>query len=294
MYRRVLIIANPISGGGRSRRAAHALAEALHARGIDGELAFTTRAGDARRFAAELDRAHFDAVVSVGGDGTLNEVVNGLVDPATPLAMLPMGTANVLACDLRLPRKVPAVADALQGGATRPHAIGTAGGRRFLLFVGAGLDGAMVQRLEEMRRGTLGKSGWVKPVLQVVRELPQHLLSVETEDGALHEDLSQVMVTRVRNYGGGFRLPRGIDAGEGVLHVLCFRQRSRIAWFGTALRAWLLGMKAGRDCEVMVARSVKIRAADPVPFQLDGDLGGTTPLEVHLDGATAQVIVPRL
>lgn len=295
MPRRVFIIANPIAGGGRARRAAPALAEALRSRGLDAEFVFTTRGGDARRIATGLDPKHVDVAVAVGGDGTLNEVADGLREPSLPLAMLPMGTANVLACELRLPRRVPALADAIAAGRTRAHAIGIANGRRFLLFCGAGLDGAMVERVEQVRTGTLGKTKWVAPVLHVVRHLPRHSIDVELDDGTRREDLSEVMVARVRSYGGVFMLPRAVDAADPVFFVLCFRQRTRRAWFRAAAAACCLGgLRDGVHCELLRATGARVHAATPAPYQIDGDLGGRTPIEIDLLAEPARLVVPSL
>ena len=101
--RRVVIIGNPISGMGRTARALPALQHELHRVGIDAQVRLTAKAGDARRFAADLQ--DFDVVIAVGGDGTINEVVNGLPLPTSALfAVFPTGTANVLAKEFRLPR----------------------------------------------------------------------------------------------------------------------------------------------------------------------------------------------
>lgn len=295
MQRRVFIVANPISGGGRARRAAPALTEALRAKGMVVELVFTEGSGDAHRLAAQLDRSRCDVVVSVGGDGTLNEVANGLTDREIAIAMLPMGTANVLASEFRLPRRVDAVAELIAAGNTRRHATGTANGRRFILFVGAGLDGAMVERVEQVRTGTLGKLKWIAPVLAVARHLPRHELEIELQDGTTRTGLTEVIVTRVRNYGGVFNLPRGIDAAEDRLHVLCFRQRSRIAWLRTAAAAaFLRGLRAPTHCELLTTAALRIRAADPTPYQIDGDLGGMTPIDIRLEAEPTRLVAPPL
>jgi diacylglycerol kinase family enzyme len=291
MFARALILANPIAGGGRARTRAPALRAALDAAGIATELRFTERAGDARRLAGGATAPPSDQVVAVGGDGTLNEVLNGLPDPSLPIAQLPLGTANVLATELRLPRKPAALAAAIVAGRTLDLAVGTAGARRFLLFVGAGLDGAMVERLEQVRSGTLGKSRWVAPVLHVVRRLPQHRLRVETDRGEILDDLREVLVTRVRNYGGVFRLTPGIAVGDGLLHVLGFRQRTRLQWLRAAFAAWTGRLRAGVHCEVRTARSLRIEGAEPAPFHVDGDFGGRTPLEIGLLPAPARIVV---
>jgi diacylglycerol kinase family enzyme len=209
--------------------------------------------------------------------------------------MLPMGTANVLACEFRLPWKVGAVAELIAAGNTRSHATGTANGRRFVLFVGAGLDGRMVERVEQVRDGTLGKLKWIAPVLSVARQLPRHELDIELEDGTTRTGLSEVIVTRVRNYGGVFHLPRGIDAASDRLHVLCFRQRSRLAWLrAAAAAAFLSGLRAPTHCELLTTRALRIRAADPTPYQLDGDFAGATPIDIRLEAEPTRLVVPPL
>ncbi|MFW6108647.1 MAG: diacylglycerol/lipid kinase family protein, partial [bacterium] len=101
--RRALTVVNPIAGRGRGRAMAVRLAEALSQRGMELELAATSQAGDGRSAAGRA--GDYDLLVAVGGDGTLNEVVNGL-EADCPVALFPLGTGNVLAKELRLPRRV--------------------------------------------------------------------------------------------------------------------------------------------------------------------------------------------
>src|SRR5688572_7935020 len=129
--RRFLLIANPISGGGAGRVRAPLLAAALQARGCAADVHLTAAPGDACARARAAAGEPFDALVALGGDGTVNEVLNGMTDPTRPLGVLPIGTANVLACELGLPRKVDAAADVLAAGRCRELAIGRCGERRF-------------------------------------------------------------------------------------------------------------------------------------------------------------------
>jgi diacylglycerol kinase family enzyme len=294
MLRRVHIIANPIAGGGRAARRAPELVRCLAQRGIDAELSFTAAAGDAQRLAAGCSPGRQDAVLVVGGDGTLNAVLNGLPDPSLPLGVLPMGTANVLACELRLPRDPDRLAALVADGHTTRAAIGRANGRRFLLFVGAGLDGAMVERVEQVRRGTLGKWRWFAPVLHVVWRWPLQSLWVETDAGTRLDGVSEVLVTRVANYGGVMRMPVDLRIGESSFAVLCFRQRTRLGYLLAALRASFGRLRPGIDVEVLLARAVRIGASEPAPFQIDGDFGGRTPLDISLDETEARLVTPRL
>ena len=115
MRERIKIIANPFSGGGRGREVGEAIRQALQGRGCAVELVETERAGDARLKAQAVDG--FSAVGCIGGDGTVNEVLNGLpLGAAPPLAMIPCGTANVLAKELRLPRSAGGLARVITDG----------------------------------------------------------------------------------------------------------------------------------------------------------------------------------
>jgi diacylglycerol kinase (ATP) len=288
---RLLIIANPISGGGRSRTLAPVLQRELQARGLDAELWFTRCAGDAAARATQAATEGWSGLIAVGGDGTVNEVIGGMPDPSLPIGTLPVGTANVLACELRLPARPAAAADVIARGHTRSLAIGIADGRRFLLFVGCGVDGSVVERLSAVRTGTLGKHKWVGPILHTVRNWPNWRLRATFADGEVLEDLSSVLVTRVRNYGGVMRLTPGVNPDDGLLHVHCFRMRSRAAWAWHGLRAVLRQLRPGRHLAVRTTRSLRIDG-DPAPWQIDGDLGGRGPIAVSLHEKQARVFAP--
>jgi diacylglycerol kinase family enzyme len=287
---RILILANPIAGGGRSRRLAPELATILQSLGCHAEVYFTKAAGDAAARARVAGPEPWDALVAVGGDGTLNEVLNGMPDPTRPLGVLPVGTANVLASEYRIPRSPRALAPVIASLRTTPHAIGLAGSRRFLLFCGAGLDAAIVEHLHHRRSGTLGKTKWLPSIGAIVHQWPQHTLRATLADGEVLDDLSSVLVTRVRNYGGVARLPRHIDPASDQLYVLCFRSRSRIAWAAMGLCAALGVLRSGRNLVMRTTREVLVLGN--APTQVDGDLGSRSPLRIGLHDVTARLLVP--
>ena len=294
MARRFLIIANPVAGGGRGGRVAPALRRELQARGLQAQVYMTREAGDARQRASSASAEGFHGLVSVGGDGTANEVVNGLTDLDLPLAIMGVGTGNVLARALGLPRRPAGLARVIDAGHTIAAALGKANGRRFLLFAGAGLEAAMVQRFARVRGGRLGLLSWIRPILHVVRRWPRFDLRVELEDGEVHDGLTTVLVTRVRNYGVIMQLPREIDIEDGKLHALCFGQRTRVAWLGLALRGLLGKLRPGRDCILLSPDRLRISAARATPYEVDGDHGGETPLEICLEEQAARLFCPRV
>jgi diacylglycerol kinase family enzyme len=290
VQQRVLILANPIAGGGRSKRLAPQLADALRARGVKAEVYFTQRAGDAGARARAPAGEGVDALIAVGGDGTLNEVLNGMPDPSVPLGVLPVGTANVLACELRIPKDPVRLAELIASRHTREHAIGVANGRRFLLFCGAGLDAAIVEEVARTRTGTLGKWKWLPSIFRIVVRWPLPRLRATFADGSSIDNLSSVLVTRVRNYGGVAQLPKGIDPASPQLFVLCFSARSRIVWAWLGLRAALGLLSPCRWLTMRAASEVHIEGT--APMQIDGDFAGSTSAKVKLHAARANLFAP--
>ncbi len=289
--RSVLLIANPISGGGRGRVLAPRLAAALQALDVRTEVHLTTAAGDATARAKTAGQEPFDALVALGGDGTVNEVLNGMPDVTRPLGVLPVGTANVLALELKLPKKIEAAAAVIAAGHVRELAIGRCQDRRFLLFCGVGVDGAVVQRLHQVRTGTLGKHKWLGPILHTVRHWPSFSLQATFANGEVIAGCSSILVTRVRNYGGVVMLPKDVDIDSGRLHVLCFRQRSRLAWIGQGLRGLVHRMRA--DGNNLVLRTVdSVTIGGDAPFQIDGDFGGVGPVTIDLLPQRARLLAP--
>jgi diacylglycerol kinase family enzyme len=150
-----LLVANPAAGGYRPRRI-EALSTALSRRGIVTDVRLTRAPGD-MQFIATDPETRPDVLIVAGGDGSINEAVAGLLvrhGPRPALAVMPAGTANVLAAELRLPRQPVNVARSIAGGLTKPLAVAQANGRPFMLMASAGFDAEVVHavRPEQKRR----------------------------------------------------------------------------------------------------------------------------------------------
>jgi diacylglycerol kinase family enzyme len=160
-----LIIFNPAAGWRRRQRLAPVLAQ-LGEHGCAFVVRETQAPGDAERFAAEVDPEAFDLVVVAGGDGTVNETINGLARSGLPLALIPLGTANVLAAEIGLGPDPAAVARCVALGQPRPIALGAAAGRRFILMAGAGFDAHVVAGVSVPMKRWLGKGAYVLSTLR--------------------------------------------------------------------------------------------------------------------------------
>ena len=294
MPRSILIVANPISGAGRGAMLAHRLELALAERGLEAVTRLTTRERSGMALAAEVEPGEFDTIAVVGGDGSVADVIGGLADPATAVAVVPAGTANVWAREAGIPRAPEGVAALIDRGRTVRAELGLANGAPFFLFVGSGLDARLVERVEAIRkRGNFrgGMRRWAVPGLREFFGRPLARLSVEVE-GRRIDDLSQVLVTRVRSYAGALKLPAGIDIADGRLHVVAIstRSKARLAWLG--LRALLGAMPVGDGVACIETRGpVRISGAATEPWHRDGDHAGHGAVEVRLAGRAVRLVV---
>ncbi len=274
---RILIIANPIAGGGKGRDQATRLADTLHQRGHEAELFLTSAEGDARR--RTRDHADLDLIVSVGGDGTLNEIINGLPEPdALPLAQLPMGTANIMARELHLPWAVSGLAALIDDPSYRRIDLGVLNGRRFLAVASCGIDAKVVHIIDRRRHGALGILGYPLPMLYAALWYRPATMQV-TVDGQSCEG-QQVVISSIRNYAGFFSIADRAECDDGLLDVVVF-PRAGVPRMSLAMISALRKRVSKRgDVIYLTGRNIEVRCDSPVPVQVDGDAADTTPLEI--------------
>lgn len=293
---KILIVANPIAGGGRGRAAAERLAARLRARGHALELFFTDAPDAARRrLACAADVAGLDRIVAVGGDGTLADVVNALPEPGrVPLALLATGTANMLARELGLPREPEALAELVERGSVRHLDLARSAGRRMLMNASAGFDALVVQTLALRRTGALGFRGYALPILRALGRYHPPRLAVVVDGGpggceTLPAELA--IVCNLRNYGGLFCVAESARADDGLLDVVAF-PRARIP----DLPRFVLAARRGRVSRlpgVACRTATRVRVTgEPVPVQIDGDWRGSVPLELEVEPGALPVLAP--
>jgi len=287
--RRLLIIFNPAAGWRRRRRLAPVLAH-LRAHGCALVLRETGAPGDAERFAAEVDPEAFDLVVVAGGDGTVNEAINGLARSNLPLAVIPLGTANVLAAEIGLRTDPASIAQCVALGEARPIALGAANGRRFILMAGAGFDANVVAGVSVPTKRWLGKGAYVLSTLRqlLVYAFPGY--EVRT-DNTIHRAAS-VIVANARYYGGRFVCAPEARLESATLQVCLFERGGRLAAIGYALALFTGRLPRLSSYRVVAARRVEIRGRPGEPLQGDGDVIGQLPAAIEVLPAALELVYP--
>jgi len=289
--RRALLVANPISGAGRNKIAAPKLAEELGRLGVAADVQFTKERGHAPKLADEAVAAGFDAVVGIGGDGTLREVAEGLRG-RLPLGIFPTGTANVVARELAIPFHARGAAAVLAAGRVARIDTCRANGRLVLFTVGAGLDGAIVHALEGAgRTKAISYASYLRPVWRTLRSYRAPRLRIATDDAAPRA-ASFALVAATRYYAGPWvRFRPGPSLVDGRVEVYCFDTPTLPSLLAAGLRGILRALPGGRVARASATR-VRIESDEPVLVQADGDPFGTTPVDLEVQPRSLPVIVP--
>jgi YegS/Rv2252/BmrU family lipid kinase len=298
----VLLIRNPTAGR-RRRGLVDAVVRQVRAEGWTVDLVDTEAVGDARRLAETCDAGRYAVIAVAGGDGTINEVVNGLAqrgDDAPALAIVPLGTANVLAHELGLSFEAAAIARTMTSGRAVPVRPGEAcnGGapRCFSLMAGAGFDAKVVAGVSAPLKRRFGRGAYVwRSMVEAQRYRPVRY-AVEI-DGARYEAAS-VIVTRGRHYAGPYVVAPRAALSEPLLHVCLFERwgRAQTLRFGLALlmgrlpRAGGYRVIAGREVKVSVLHDAGEPGEQPV--QIDGDDALTLPVSIGVASGSVRLLRP--
>jgi diacylglycerol kinase (ATP) len=286
--RRILAVFNPAAGRNRRARFDEVVA-ALRIMGAHVTVATTAATGHAEVIARDAG-SDFDVIAAAGGDGTINEVVNGLVGKTTALGILPLGTANVLADEISMPRSIDGLARTLAHGPVREIYVGRANGRRFVMMSGAGFDADVVGAVTPGLKKALGPLAYVwQAGVQAFRT--RRAACEVLIDGERHAAAS-VVACNGRRYGGPFIAAPGASLTDGCLHVILMRGNGwfDIARYGAAL---VLGrISKLHDVRVIEARDIVVRGTDGRAVQADGDIVARLPVHITVDPEPVKLVFP--
>jgi diacylglycerol kinase (ATP) len=292
------VVFNPSARGDKARR----FRQHLDRIATQATLKLTTGPGDARRLATEAVMQGFTTVVAAGGDGTVNEVLNGFGDAPggfeqARFAVLPLGTVNVFARELGVPLKPAAAWDCIVRGKESRIDLpqvqfennGATHTRYFAQLAGAGLDARAVELVAWELKKRVGPLAYVLAGMQALLGTPAKITvkaGEQTAEGGL------VLIGNGRLYGGTFRVFPQADLRDGLLDVCVF---PRVNWLTLARCApplLLRGRLPASSVRVFQAKSILLTAPTRTPMEVDGELLGTLPATFSLAPSKLRVIIP--
>jgi len=295
--RKVTLISNPKTGryGSRRIRPIQELASQLESAGIAVDLKLTTGPGDATNLAARAARNGSSDVIVAGGDGTINEAIQGLAGTDARLGILPRGTANVLARELGLPiDDQEAIAIAAQGKSRKIYlglAINetTNEQRHFILMAGIGLDASVVKRVQPSLKKRIGKGAfWLSGFSHLATWNPQPFTLEINGD---NYTATFATIGKAARYGGDLAITPGARLDKPEFEVCIIQTSSRMRYLRLLSQAMRNGMPRDKP-EVRFVTTTTVKAYGDAAVQIDGELLGHLPMRFEIAPHSLEVIVP--
>jgi YegS/Rv2252/BmrU family lipid kinase len=288
-----MAIHNPLSGGGGYRRDLPLIIDSLRGIGYEVDERETEAVGDATTLARQGVAEGYDVVCAIGGDGTVNETINGLAGTEVPLAIVPTGTVNVLAMELGIPLEPPDAVRVLETGTLSWIDLGLAGDRYFGLMAGVGMDAAVVASLNPTMKKAFKEAAFAVQGLATYLTKEEPLIRVTCAEATVEGYFA--VFGNAANYGGGFGITPLADMRDGLLDVCVLKDKSLLTtiWYWTAalINAHLRHPKV-EYFRTKSADIVTVEDGKEVLVQTDGEVAGRLPLTCNVVPRALRVLVP--
>jgi diacylglycerol kinase (ATP) len=282
-----LVILNPAANNERARRR-QAQVESL---ARDCVLCATSRAGEAEALARNAAQEGFEKIVAAGGDGTINEVANGLAGSDATLGIIPIGTMNVFATELGLPaHDLELCWGVIQNENTRLVDLPMANKKFFVQLAGVGLDAQVVKETSAKLKRNFGPLSYLISAAQIAARQPPRL-SIQSENTSVDEG-SFVLVGNGRLYGGPFPFFKQALIDDGLFDVVVFKSLGYLEIIKYLQDVIFSSEIRVPEVEYFQTRHLRVESEESVPVELDGELVGTCPVEFGLLERSLRVLVP--
>lgn len=287
----IKLIANPTAGRG-GRGIIYQVQEYLKQRGATVGLFETFQRGDALLAAREARKGGIDMVVAAGGDGTINEIINGLAGSVIPVGIIPLGTVNVFALETGIPMTPLMACDILLNGNPKNINLGKINNHYFLLMAGIGFDAYVVYGLDLRLKRFLGRLSYIITGLGRLFSYPGHSLEIDLDNGKKVQGYG-VVVGNMKYYGGTMSITPFADFERNDLDVCIFKKKGvanmlRYTW--GVLRKQHLNYP---DVEYYTVKGLKVTSHGKTYIQADGDVAGQLPAEFSIAEEGITVMLPK-
>ncbi|MBK8267875.1 MAG: YegS/Rv2252/BmrU family lipid kinase [Planctomycetes bacterium] len=292
MQKRVHVVVNPISGRRRSRAGARAFLKRVDQSYSAVTTTETKGSGDAALAAAAACSEEADALIVVGGDGTVREAASGMTGKGVPILIVPCGTENVVAKYLGLRIDGDLLLRVLTEGNRLEFDFGVCNHRKFLFVCGVGYDAEVVRVLAAKRTGHISYFTYVTPLLKSLIYYRPPRLRVKVDGRAVFEGMGQVILGNISRYAFGMKILSRAQPNDGLLDVCIFEYKRRIRLLWHAIRVVANRHLPSKGVHYHQGRRIRVECDESAPVELDGDVAGTTPIDIGLDTRRIAFLTP--
>ncbi len=292
--KRARIIYNPTSGREIFKRSLASVLAKLEAAGYETSCHATSGEGDATLAARVAVERRYDLVIAAGGDGTINEVINGIAEQEyrPKIGIIPTGTTNDFARAIHVPRDIEAAVDIIVRGETIPVDVGRINNKYFINIAGGGRLTELTYEVPSKLKTVIGQLAYYLKGIEMLPSIRATEVSIEY-DGKLYEGEAMLFLVGLTNSVGGFeRLAPNASINDGMFSLLILK-KTNLADF---IRIASLALRGEHihDPNVIYTKAnrIKVRSKDTVQLNLDGEYGGNLPAEFENLYRHIEVLVP--
>lgn len=289
-----VLLANQKAGSfAKNAQALEEMVAALRAQGWRVDVHHSDSVEDARRRTRAAVEQKADLVIAVGGDGTINGIIQELAGSETALGVIPGGTFNVWARETGIPLDVPGAQDVLLHGKVRRIDLGRAHDRYFLLMAGIGFGGNVTYTVKKEKRKALGIFGYLLTGIRLAFGFEGFRAELHIDNQVRREQALQIVVGNTRLYGSLLRFTWRAHCDDGLLDVCVVRTTKKLERVVLMLDFLLQRQKRRRWVNYFTCRSIEVRTRKPVNIQVDGEPLGRTPACFAIVPGALKVVVPQ-
>ena len=290
----VMLIVNPSSGKELGEQHATHAEEVLRERYGHVDVRFTEKEQDATNFAREAAQKHYQAVIAMGGDGTLNEAVTGLAEATyrPDFGIIPLGTVNDLARALGVPSDPKQAIEALRDAEPTPMDIGKYENGYFMNVIAIGLIAEAVDEVSVEEKTKWGPFAYLIEGVKAFREHSPYELALDSTDGQFNGEAYLVVIALTNSVGGFENFEPDARLNDGLLHVYIFEELGLKDALQLTPALFTGKLKETDSVTSFCTKRVKVTSPKALPVNADGDTGGTLPLTFEVLPSHLNVLQP--
>lgn len=289
---RFKIIINPVAGRGKAQRELATVQRVLRKTGLEADLVLTQGPGEAQQLARRAAEEGWDAVVAGGGDGTVGEVINGLVGTKAALGIIPLGTGNDLAHSLGIPRRVDQATALLAKARVTSIDVGADTDGYFGIILGLGFPTLVMDYVNTHSSRLRGSWAILGGILSVVSKLEAFPMRIETAQYSFEGKFNSVFILNTPYTGGGLYMSPGARFDDGLFDIVLIEDMGKLDFLATLPRAYRGTHLSHPRVRLIRSSWVRIRTEKPLGKMFDGNVYGRSPVEAKVVPGGLRCLVP--
>ena len=262
----------------------------FESKGIAFNYAYTDYGGHAKELAQNAVNNDVDTVIAMGGDGTINEVVNGIVGSGVRLGVIPYGTANVFGISFDLPTQLEAACDKIVAGETSTIDIGSINGHYFVCMAGVGFDAYIIKKADKSLKKLIGGISYVFLAMVEYFRYRFHPIVFQVDDDPTPKRAYFLIICNTKYYGGKYVVSDKTDPSDGMLDICLIKDKGLLTAISCIFQLALGKLKGGKMVEKLQCKTIRIRAFGKHRVHCDAEFVGYVPVTVNIHPQAIKII----